>query len=251
VQLTSIQSFAPNFVTPSNGVTSIGSGAFETCAGLTGVTIPNSVTNIGLNAFYACTSLADITIPNSVTYIGIYMFASCPNLTNVTIGNGVTSISDYVFYNCTRLASVTIGNSVTYLGYDAFSGCSSLAGIYFLGNAPSVAWAVFNDNPTVYYLPGTTGWDAFSADTGLPTVLWMLPKPTILNFEPNFGVHTNCFGFTISWATNIPVVVEACTNLANSTWTSVTTNALTGGWCYFSDPQWTNYPGRFYRLRSP
>jgi hypothetical protein len=25
---------------------------------------------------------------------------------------------------------------------------------------------------------------------------------------------------------------------------------LTGGSSYFSDPDWTNYPGRFYRLRS-
>jgi hypothetical protein len=46
-------------------------------------------------------------------------------------------------------------------------------------------------------------------------------------------------------------VVDACTNLANPGWSPVRTNTLTGGWCYFSDPQWTNYPGRFYRLRSP
>jgi hypothetical protein len=26
---------------------------------------------------------------------------------------------------------------------------------------------------------------------------------------------------------------------------------VTGGWCYFSNPGWTNYPARFYRLRSP
>jgi hypothetical protein len=26
---------------------------------------------------------------------------------------------------------------------------------------------------------------------------------------------------------------------------------LTNGSIYFSDPQWTNYPGRFYRIRSP
>jgi hypothetical protein len=31
----------------------------------------------------------------------------------------------------------------------------------------------------------------------------------------------------------------------------VITNTLVNGTNYFSDPQWTNYPGRFYRLRSP
>ena len=64
-------------------------------------------------------------------------------------------------------------------------------------------------------------------------------------------MRTNGFGFTISWATNIPVVVEASTNLANPIWSPLATNTLTSGSSYFSDPQWTNYPARFYRLRSP
>jgi hypothetical protein len=71
----------------------------------------------------------------------------------------------------------------------------------------------------------------------------------IVDYE--FGVRTNRFGFTIAWATNIPVLVEACTNLANRTWSPVGTSTLSGGVSYFSDPWWTNYPGRFYRLRSP
>ena len=79
----------------------------------------------------------------------------------------------------------------------------------------------------------------------------MLPNPLILTSGPGFGVQSNAFGFIISWATNLPVVVEACTNPANHSWSPLKTNALTGGWCYFSDPQWANYPGRFYRLRWP
>ncbi len=80
----------------------------------------------------------------------------------------------------------------------------------------------------------------------------MLPYPLILNNNsPSFGVQTNGFGFIISWATNIPVVVEACADLANPIWSPVGTNTLTGGSSYFSDPQWTNYSARFYRLRSP
>jgi hypothetical protein len=31
----------------------------------------------------------------------------------------------------------------------------------------------------------------------------------------------------------------------------LSTNALVNGWSYFSDPQWANYPARFYRVRSP
>jgi Bacterial Ig-like domain len=65
------------------------------------------------------------------------------------------------------------------------------------------------------------------------------------------GVRTNRFGFTITGTSNLVIVVEACTNVAHPTWSPVGTNTLTGGSSYFSDPQWTNYPRRFYRLRSP
>jgi hypothetical protein len=62
-------------------------------------------------------------------------------------------------------------------------------------------------------------------------------------------VKTNRFGFIISWATNISVVVEACTSLASPDWSPVGTNTLSGGSSYFSDSKWTNYPGRCYRIR--
>jgi hypothetical protein len=95
-------------------------------------------------------------------------------------------------------------------------------------------------------LPGTTGWGAMF--DGLPTALWFLPNPLILNHSARFGVQPGGFGFTISWATNASVVVEAATNLANPVWIPVSTNTLTGGTSHFSDPQWTNYPARFYRV---
>ena len=104
-----------------------------------------------------------------------------------------------------------------------------------------------DNNATFYYLPGTTGW---GNDFGT-MALWLLPYPVILNNNPAFGVQTNQFGFIISWATNLSVVVEACTNLASPTWSPVGTNTLTNGTAYFSDSAWTNYSGRFYRIRSP
>ena len=51
--------------------------------------------------------------------------------------------------------------------------------------------------------------------------------------------------------TGLTVVVEACTNLHNPVWSPVATNTLAGDSSYFSDPQSSNYPARFYRLRSP
>jgi hypothetical protein len=45
--------------------------------------------------------------------------------------------------------------------------------------------------------------------------------------------------------------LDACTNPANPVWTPLQTNTLIGDTFYFSDPQWTNHPARFYRLRWP
>jgi hypothetical protein len=145
---------------------------------------------------------------------------------------------------------VTIPNSVTSIGDWAFSYCPNLTTAYFSGNAPSGDNTIFfGETGTVYYLPGATGWS--SAFGGWPTALWYQPQPRILGSGYGLGATTNGFGFTISWATNIPVVVEACADLADANWCPVATNALVAGTNYFSDADWTNYPKRFYRIRSP
>jgi hypothetical protein len=147
-------------ITIPNGVASIGNAAFAGCISLTNVTIPNSVASIGDDAFSYCASLAGVAIPNGVASIGVGAFSDCASLTNVTIPNNVASIGDEAFSHCTSLANVTIPKSVTSIGIYAFGSCGSLEGVYFQGNAPGVGADAFYDdnNATVYYLPGTTGW---------------------------------------------------------------------------------------------
>jgi hypothetical protein len=231
-------------------VTSIGTNAFYFCTNLTSIVIPNSVTSIGTAAFYYCTSLTNVTIGNGVTSIGTATFDDCTSLTSITICNGVASIGTSAFWDCFNLTSVTIPGSVTSIGSSSFHYCTNLASIYFTGNAPTPAndSSVFpgDNNGTVYYLPGTTGWG--TVFDGRPTRLW---NPQVQTKSATFGVRTNQFGFNITGTSGLVIVVEACTNLVNPVWQPVSTNTLAGGSSYFDDPQWMNYHGRFYRLRSP
>ena len=269
-----------------NNLTNVGGEAFVSCS-LTNVAIPSSVVNIGYQAFYdisliaitvdsqnpAYTSVAGVlfdktqstliqypankagksyNLPGSVTSIGGVAFVGC-NLTNLTIPEGVTNIGQFAFA-VSSLMTVTIPASLTSFGlFDyAFLECYSLTGVYFQGIAPSTDATMFEDdnNVTAYYLPGTTGWSAFSAATGVPVEPWFLPQPIVLD-NGSSEVQSNQFLFTISWATNTSVVVQACTNLASPVWQSMATGTLSGGIFNFSDPNWTNYHNRFYRISTP
>jgi hypothetical protein len=210
--------------------------------------IPGSITNILAAPFAGCRSLTNVIIPSSISSIGSGMFEYCQHLTGVALPNSITSIGSYAFYACASLVSITIPSSVTSIGDEAFAECFSLSALYFLGNPPGVGGLIFDDDNAgiVYYLPGTTGWG--SKFWPWQIALWL---PQVQTTNASFGVETNQFGFNINWASGQTVVVEASTNLTNLDWQPVQTNTLTTGTAYFSDPQWMNYPNRFYRLRSP
>jgi hypothetical protein len=268
-------------ITIPDSVTSIGVQAFY-CSGLTNITIPRNVTNVGMYAFKLCPKLTAITVnssnlvyssvdgvlfdisqttliqcpgdkagtyavPNSVVNIGDSAFYGCSSLTNVRVGSRTSSIGEYAFTSCTNLVSVTISDSVTDIGNYAFSCCTGLLAVYFCGDTPRASFTTvfaLDYGVTVYYLPDTFGWDICDFR---PTVLW---NPQVLS-DATFGIGPSGFGFTFTNAGSPTIVVQACTNLLDPVWSPLSTNTLTGGSSYFSDPQWTNDPARFYRFRAP
>jgi hypothetical protein len=103
-----------------------------------------------------------------------------------------------------------------------------------------------DDQAIIYYLPGTTGWEATYG--GRPTALW---NPQIATTDGTFGVGPSGFGFIVVGTTNIPIVIHACTNLTYPDWIPLHHCTLTNGSVYFSDPDWTDHPARFYTIRWP
>ena len=105
--------------------------SFNSCSGLTSVTIPDSVINLADYAFYGCSSLESITIPNSVTSIGQSAFCNCSKLIRIIIPDSVESIENETFRNCSALESIIVGSSVKYIAKGAFYDCSSLSSVEF------------------------------------------------------------------------------------------------------------------------
>lgn len=258
-------------ITIPDSVNRIKVKAFYNCSSLTSLAIPKGVTSIEDEAFSVCRSLTQITLPDYATHLGVAVFLACDSLTNIILPNGITTIEDWSFLNCSRLASITIPDSVTNIGNEAFwgccsltsliipegvtrvqdyafEGCSSLESLYFKGDAHVLGTSVFAraNAATVYYMPSTKGWT--NVWGGRPAVLW---NPQAQPNDGNFGPKSKGFGFTITGSSNLVIIIEAATNLANPVWVPVSTLTLTNGFSFFNDALWTNYPARFYRFRAP
>jgi len=234
--------------------------AFDACTELMSITVdmldPNYTSRDGVLfdkeqhtlVQYPSGKVGSYSIPASVSRVGDFAFYGSDKLTSVILPSSVTSIGPGAFSSCTGLRSLYIGDGVTSIGDFAFNGSTGLTAVYFAGNPPKLGTSAFeSDNRAiVYYLPRSTGWGATFG--GLSTALW---NPMVQTADANFGVRTNKLGFVITGTRNLVIVVEASTDLAHPAWTPVATNNLDGGSSYFSDPMWTTYSSRFYRLRSP
>ena len=152
-------------------VTAIGNWAFDSCTGLTNISLPSSVTSIGEYAFYKCKNLTGISIPVGTTSIGTGAFSGCAGLSGIVIPAGVTSIGLSPFSDCTGLSSIianqgntiyhSAGNclietvsktliagcktsvipadgSVTSIGASAFYGCTGLTEITIPSGVTSI-----------------------------------------------------------------------------------------------------------------
>jgi hypothetical protein len=211
-------------------------------------------TNNGTLTITGCTNAYGnydpLVIPDTIHGLPVvsiaYYACAYKSTTNVTIGNNVTNLGPYAFWSCIFLNQITIPKNVTSLGGSALSACGGAYGnpgikVFFQGDKPAMDGGSAFINGILYRVPGTHGWADADA------VLW---NPTPQTGDGHFGVRTNAFGFNITGTPDIPVVVEAATNLSG-VWTPLQSASLTNGSLYFSDPQWPAHPAGYYRIRSP
>jgi len=107
----------------SDGITSIGGGAFYECTGLETVTFPSTLYLIEHHAFYGCKNLDNLDFPASMQNAKAYAFASCSGLTSLKLS---FATAEHCFFNCTGLTAVEIADSVGAVGDCVFRGCSGI-----------------------------------------------------------------------------------------------------------------------------
>ena len=83
-------------------VTSIGEKAFASKK-LSSIIIPEGITSIGDGAFFSCASLTSVTIPDSVVHVGANPFADCSSLNSIRVSpsHPVLATIDGVLFNKT------------------------------------------------------------------------------------------------------------------------------------------------------
>ena len=116
-------------------IRSIGTGAFNGCTTLAGVTLTNRLRSISDNAFTKCTKMTSVDIPKSVDYIGKSAFSGNSSMTAVNFEDGseLAYLGDSAFSSCTELKNVNVGETENILpsrlgevGQGLFAGCTSL-----------------------------------------------------------------------------------------------------------------------------
>ena len=121
-------------------VTTIGTGAFESCTGLLSVTIPPSIKSIDIDAFMDCVNLTavnttDITSWCNIIFVDHYsnplfyahhLFLNGTEITTLNIPKSISRIKSYSFQACSGLTSVTIPDNVSSIGDYAFGNCNNL-----------------------------------------------------------------------------------------------------------------------------
>lgn len=101
-------------------VTEIGTKAFESSALSGALVLPSSLRTMSLGAFQSCTGLTSLTINMGIHDIPEQCFNRCSGLNQITLPETIETIGRLAFANITTLGKINIPRSVTYIDPNAF-----------------------------------------------------------------------------------------------------------------------------------
>jgi hypothetical protein len=255
------------------GVTITDDQVFFDCENLTNVIIGAGVSNLSYGMFCLCTNLNNVFfMGNAPGTVGSFPsdgppFWYDPNVTIYYLpgttgwGNSYQGVAAVMWNPVIQTGWPSFGVSNGQFGFNITSKATIpivVAASTNLGSGPwvpllSCTLTNIDDAPPLYFsdpfwsnYPSRFYRIAFPGQ--YPTITG---SPSMIITNAGFGIGNNQFGFTITGPANISVTVQATTNLAGRSWTNLQSCTLTNGSIYFTDPGWTNYPGRFYRIAYP
>ena len=156
----------------SDGVTGIGSSAFNGCTKLKSAVIPESVTVIGSDVFENCSSVLSVygfigssadnyCKNNSINFLSLYEYSDLGNnklkitqcnfvdyYGNLSIpssigGKTVTQIGEWFVANNTKVKSVSIPDTVTIISKGAFYNCTEIKTVTMGNNVTEIGLSAF------------------------------------------------------------------------------------------------------------
>jgi hypothetical protein len=123
-----------------------------------------------------------------------------------------------------------------------------LAGLFIAATTAQAQFTYTTNGGTIKI----TGYTGPGGDVTIPDTITELPVASIGDYAFNGMSSVSNITFP---STLIDIGHGAFQSCANPTNVTIPDNVKSIGRSafgyYFNDPQWTNYPGRFYRLRSP
>ncbi|MBO5560076.1 MAG: leucine-rich repeat protein [Firmicutes bacterium] len=122
------------------GITKIGTYAFNDCYNVTQAELPDSLEEIRYAAFNGCKHLETINLPNGINRISSGAFMFCESLKEVILPNGISYLSEFLFQGCTSLETVTIPKGVTSIHSYEFWDCTSVSDIYCYADPTKLTW---------------------------------------------------------------------------------------------------------------
>ena len=145
---------------------------------ITSVSIGQGITALGSCAFQNYGNLTQLSLPEGLTAIGEGAFQNCAALTGVSLPESLTAIDAHAFDGCAGLTELILPRQLSALGNQAFGSCTGLKLIFFTGSAPSqtadsdgmFSGSFRGTDATVYYPSDDSSWAESSwpeTDTGI------------------------------------------------------------------------------------